>query len=162
MKEIAISPYNEKMVKPASYRFTLGNKIFMPYEVDEIDAVKTSPLGEEVPIGKEGYVIKPGEFILGQTAEAVSLSQNVCCILDARTSLVRIGLNCLQGSTFIEPGQEESHETLEISNISKSPIRIYAGMEIVKGIFMLLSHTSEKAYVDVGKYGKQSKPNKIV
>jgi deoxycytidine triphosphate deaminase len=104
----------------------------------------------------------PGDFLLGQIKEMLSISQNLACILDARTSLARIGLNVLQGSTFIQPGQGESYEALEISNISGNPIKIYSGMKIVKGIFILLKSKSTQNYSETGEYGKQSKVNAIL
>ncbi len=97
---------------------------------------------EKIIIGEQGFILEPGMFVLGQTAEQLSVSQKLACMLDARTTLARIGLNVLQGSTFIQPGQSQSHETLEINNISKNPIRIYAGMKIVKGIFFLLQENN--------------------
>ncbi|MFA6131596.1 MAG: dCTP deaminase [Patescibacteria group bacterium] len=159
--DIKIDPLDQSMIKGGSYTFTLNNVLFIPKQQDIIDAKDTKIELDKVEIGEAGFVINPGDFLLGQTKEKLSISQRLACILDARTSLARIGLNALQGSTFVEPGQAESHETLEISNIGKSPIKIYPGMKIVKGIFLLLNTEAEQNYSESGTYKKQSSADVI-
>jgi len=159
--DIKIDPLDQSMIKGGSYTFTLNNILFIPKQQDIIDTKDIKVELDRIEINEAGFVINPGEFLLGQTKEKLSISQRLTCILDARTTLARIGLNTLQGSTFVEPGQAESHETLEISNIGKSPIRIYPGMKIVKGIFLLLSTEAEQNYSETGTYKKQSNANVI-
>lgn len=159
--DIKIDPLDQSMIKGGSYTFTLNNILFIPKQQDVIDTKDIKVEIDKIEINEAGFVINPGDFLLGQTKEKLSISQRLACILDARTTLARIGLNTLQGSTFVEPGQAESHETLEISNIGKSPIRIYPGMKIVKGIFLLLSTEAEQNYSETGTYKKQSNANVI-
>jgi len=153
--EIQIQPFNPKMLKGGSYTFTLNNKIFIPKKQDLIDSRDINAELETQEIDENGYILNPGDFILAQTKETVSISTKLACILDARTSLARIGRNALQGSTFIEPGQSKSHEILEISNIGNSPIKIYPDMKIVKGIFVLLKTPAGQDYGKIGRYSKQ-------
>lgn len=152
--DIIIEPFDATSVKPGTYRFTLNDKLLVTKAVAEIDAKSGEVEYETIQIGPEGYVIQPGEFLLGQTRETLTISTKLACILDARSSLARIGLNVLQSSLFVEPGQAESHETLEISNIGKSPIRVYAGMQICRGYFVQLKTPAEHGYT--GKYRGQS------
>jgi len=159
--DINIDPLDQSMIKGGSYTFTLNNVLFVPKKQDLIDTKDTKVELDKIKIGEAGFVINPGDFLLGQTKEKLSISQRLACILDARTSLARIGLNALQGSTFVEPGQAESHETLEISNIGKSPIKIYPGMKIVKGIFLLLNTEAEQNYSETGTYKKQASADVI-
>ncbi len=154
--DIKIDPLDQSMIKGGSYTFTLNNILFIPKRQDLIDTNETKIELDKIEIGEDGFIINPGDFLLGQTKEKLSISQRLACILDSRTTLARIGLNALQGSTFVEPGQAESHETLEISNIGKSPIKIYSGMKIVKGIFLLLNTEAKQDYSEVGTYKKQS------
>lgn len=156
--DIVITPFQEENLKGASYTFTLSNKLFIPTTQGVVDAQDPKPTYDEIHIPEEGYILEPGVFLLSQTCEQLSISQKLACMLDARTTLARIGLNVLQGSTFIQPGQSESHETLEISNISKNPIRICAGMKVVKGIFFLLHSPSAQNYGKTGAYGGQKGP----
>lgn len=158
--DISIEPFDSNNLKPGSYTFTLGSKLYLPQADNVIDARNPSMVYKEIEIGPSGYVLAPGDFILGQTQERLSVSQRVACLLDARTTLTRVGLNVLQSSTFVEPGQSKSNETLEISNIGPSPITIFAGMKIVKAIFMLLVTRSDKNYSDFGTYRQQSSPSR--
>lgn len=160
--DIKIDPLNLGNIKAASYTFTLNNKLFIPQKQDLIDSANMNIGYRELEITKNGYIINPGDFLLGQTREKVSISQKIACIHDARTTLARIGLNVLQGSILIQPGQSESFETLEISNISQNPIKIYPGMNIVKGIFFLLNKPSQQNYSKTGKYKGQTKANAII
>ena len=153
--DIKIDPLDQTMIKGGSYTFTLNNVLFIPKKQKVIDTKDTKVELDKIEIGETGFIINPGDFLLGQTKEKLSISQRLACILDARTTLARIGLNALQGSTFVEPGQAESHETLEITNIGKSPIKIYPGMKIVKGIFLLLNTQAEQNYSETGTYKKQ-------
>lgn len=157
--DITINPLDETLIKPGSYTFTLGTTLFKPVTKGEIDTKTTEVEYQEINIDEKGYLLEPGEFILGQTFEKLSVSKKVGCILDNKTSLARIGVNMILGSTFIEPGQTDSHETLEITNLSQNPVRIYAGMKVVKGIFFLLSSEANISYAEVGTYARQSKPN---
>ncbi len=154
--DIVIEPFTQEHIKGGSYTFTLNEVLHIPKTSGIVDANNPEVDFEKIIIGEQGFILEPGMFVLGQTAEQLSVSQKLACMLDARTTLARIGLNVLQGSTFIQPGQSQSHETLEINNISKNPIRIYAGMKIVKGIFFLLHSPSEQNYGKNGAYAKQS------
>ncbi len=151
--EIIIDPFDPTGIRPGTYRFTLNDKILIPKWPDEIDARTEEMEYDTVLIDVNGYVLQPGDFILGQTRERLTLGKSLAFIFDARSSLARIGLNVLQGAMFVQPGQTDSHETLEISNISRSPIRIYAGMSIVKGYFARMETPSEHGYD--GKYKTQ-------
>ena len=160
--DIVIDPYNEEMIKPASYTFTLNNVFWLPKKVKLLDLKSDQVEYDEITVGDEGLVLKPGDFLLGQIAEKLSISKKLACFLETRTSLARVGLLPLQGATFVQPGQEASHETLEISNISKSPIKIYPGMRIVKAIFVKLAHEADQSYAENGTYAGQTEGKAIL
>jgi len=154
--DIGIDQYDESMLKGGSYTFSLNNILYIPKTYDCLDVNDLKVDFEKIEMNENGFIINPGDFLLGQIKEKLSISQKIVCKLDARTTLARIGLNVLQGSTFVEPGQADSHETLEINNIGKSPIRIYPNIKIAKGIFFLLHTPSEQNYSEQGSYKKQS------
>lgn len=153
--DITIDPFTVDRLKGGSYTFTLGAQLFIPKKVACVDTKALSGDYDVVNIGKEGFVVNPGDFFLGHIKEKLSISTRLACMFDARTTLARIGLNVLQGSTLVEPGQTESHETLEISNSSKNRIKIYPGMNIVKGIFFVLNTPAEQNYGEKGTYSRQ-------
>jgi len=51
--ELIITPYSDVKVKPASYTFTLDK------------AIKDLSTGEEISIPLEGFILKPGAFVIG-------------------------------------------------------------------------------------------------
>lgn len=153
--DITIEPFSSKRLKQITYHFSLNNKIVVPKKTALFDLKSPKNEYEEITIGDDGYVINPGDFLLGQIRERISLSNKITCQLDARSSLARIGLNVLQGSVFVNPGTKEDRITLEITNVGNSPIKIYPGLKIVKGVFMLLSHAAGEYE---SKYSKQDDP----
>ncbi len=153
--DITIEPFNKEHLNPASYTFSLANTLFTLKHDGEIDTRTSHLQYQKVFIPEEGFVLQPGQFVLGQIAEELSITQKLTCMWNGRTTLSRIGLQVLQGAVFTEPGQRNSHEVLEICNINHHPIRLYAGMKIVKGVFMLLHTPASRSYADIGDYASQ-------
>lgn len=151
--DIVIKPFTENGLKPASYTLSLGTVLLRPLQCDLVKPDDPFVEYEQITMGPGGYTVRSGEFLLGQVAEELSVSGNICCFLDARTSLARLGLNVLQGSTLVEPGQKGSFETLEIINIGPSPIHIYPGLNVVKAVFQTLRTATRSGYR--GKYAGQ-------
>jgi dCTP deaminase len=132
--KIGIDLFNEANIKDASYTFTLDSKI---HSIEEYQTLRANikPRYVESTIPDEGYLLEPGQFILGFTKEKLTLNGKYACLLSARGSCAQIGLNILLGSHFAEPDTDRK-QTLEISNVAKSPIILFRDMSIVKGIFM--------------------------
>lgn len=156
--QIQIDPFSEDRMKPGSYVLSLGNTFFKPQSRTEVDARHPQLDYAQERIPDEGFVLKPGEFVLGQTLERVSISQELAAAADVPTTLARIGLQTVLSSTYIEPGQRQSQETLEIKNLSQQPIRVFPGMKIIKIIFYELKTPASFSYGDVGDYAGQHDP----
>lgn len=144
--QIGIEPFDHTRLNPASYTLSLGSRLLIPRPSEIIDPEATSIVYDEVEISENGHTVRPGDFLLGSVAESISIFTSHAARLDARTSLVRLGLNVLQGSTHIEPGQHSSHETLEITNVGPSPVLLRVGMKIVKIVFELLETPASRVY----------------
>jgi len=86
-------------------------------------------------MGPDGYVLNPGDFLLGFTAEHLDLKGKFACFLGARGSCAQAGLSVLLSSDFAEP-DTDNPIILEIGNAGRCPIRINTGLRIVKGIFV--------------------------
>lgn len=157
--DITITPFREEMLKPGSYVFTLGDMIYRPKIKGVIDARDPKVDYEEIQIHPEtGYILHPGEFILAQTFEAVSVSKNLAASSDTRSTLARLGLEVILSSSYIEPGQTQSHETLEIAHHGPSPVQLFPFMPICKGIFYQLKSPAKYGYAERGSYAFQNKP----
>ena len=79
--------------------------------------------------GDEAFVLHPGEFVLGSTFEAVTLSDELAGRLEGKSSLGRLGLLTHSTAGFIDPGFT-GHITLELSNVANLPITLWPGMKI--------------------------------
>ena len=131
---LRIDPFAEGKLKDASYTFTLASKILELGDNQTLQ-VDVKPKYQESLISKDGYILRPGEFILGFTREKLTLNGNYVCLLSTRGSCAQMGLNVLLSSTLAEP-DTDNVQTLEIANTSKLPIILFCEMPIVKGIFM--------------------------
>ena len=99
-RHILIEPFAESNTHPASYAFTLGTNLLQPMGNDLIDfRTRLLPDYQEITMTKEGYVLEPGELILGQTLEKLTLSPGIAMVIEGRSSLARCGIEVVH-STF--------------------------------------------------------------
>lgn len=155
--EIVIDPLYEDSIYPSSYNFHLGRYILLPKPGQRIDPQDgNSPEYEKVDLNHDSYVIKPGEFLLAQTDEKITLPNHLGMFFDGRTTLARLGLTIHQTATFIFPGHTNSIITLELKNDGNHEIVLEKGLRIGKGIFFRSEVPVEIAYKDRGNYPEQN------
>jgi len=97
-------------------------------------AIKDLSTGEEISIPLEGFILKPGAFVIGKTVETINLRNKYILILGNRSSLAQQGIDVLQSSTIAEP-DTNGQLTLEINNNGPKTVYLMPGMGIAKGIF---------------------------
>jgi dCTP deaminase len=103
-------------------------------------------LTEEVTIGEgDPFAIHPGEFVLGRTLEQVRIPDDVVARIEGKSSLGRLGLIVHATAGFVDPGFEGTL-TLEITNLTRVPIKLYAGLLIAQLSFMALDRAAEHPY----------------
>jgi dCTP deaminase len=146
---IVIDPWDEALVQPASVDLRLGDsfRVFHNHRVTAID-LRDPPrnLTEEVVIGEgEPFAIHPGEFALGRTLETVAIPDDVVARIEGKSSLGRLGLIVHATAGFVDPGFRGSL-TLEITNLTRVPIKLYAGLAIAQLSFMALDAPAERPY----------------
>jgi dCTP deaminase len=91
-KELALEPFAEASLQPASYDFRVGNYAFV------------SSTREKVNVEDKGLiVIEPGDFAVIETLENVSVGPQVAAMLGLRSEYARQGLLILSGPQ-IDPG----------------------------------------------------------
>jgi dCTP deaminase len=154
---ITISPFEEKLLGSASYDLGLGSAIRVftaqkeAYPVtDDADFTHITKL---IEIGDEGYTMKPGETVLGVTKEKITLAQNIAGWLEGRSRFARIGLMVHISSPFMQPGID-SHQVLEIANLSPTPLTIFPNTKICQFVF---EYCEGKATYK-GKFAGQTTP----
>ncbi len=95
-------------------------------------------------------VIPPNSFALTHTTEYFRIPEDVLVICLGKSTYARCGL--IVNVTPLEPGWE-GHVTLEISNTTPLPARVYANEGIAQFLFFKGSTPCETSYSDrSGKY----------
>ena len=67
---------------------------------------------------RDGFVLHPGEFVLGSTLETVTLPDDLAARVEGKCSLGRLGLLTHATAGFVDPGFS-GHVTLELSATSR-------------------------------------------
>ncbi len=99
-------------------------------------------------------IIPPNSFALGRSVEYFRVPRNVMTICVGKSTYARCGI--ITNVTPFEP-EWEGHVTLEISNTSPLPAKIYADEGISQVLFFESDETCEVSYADKkGKYQKQT------
>jgi dCTP deaminase len=146
---IVVDPWDPAMVQPASVDLRLGDsfRVFHNHRATAID-LRDPPtnLTEEVVIGPdEPFVIHPGEFCLGRTHEWVELPDDIVARIEGKSSLGRLGLIVHATAGFCDPGWRGTL-TLELNNLTRVPIKLYAGLPIAQLSFMSLDAPARRPY----------------
>ena len=99
-------------------------------------------------------VIPPNSFVLSRTVEYFRIPKDVLVICLGKSTYARCGL--IVNVTPLEPGWE-GHVTLEISNTTPLPARVYANEGVAQFLFFKGSSGCETSYADrSGKYMGQT------
>jgi dCTP deaminase len=146
---IRIEPWDAGLVQPASVDLLLGRsfRVFHNHRTAAID-LRDPPqnLTELITIDDEdAFVIHPGEFVLGVTREWVSLPDDVVARIEGKSSIGRLGLIVHATAGFVDPGFAGTL-TLEITNLTRVPIKLWPGLPIAQLSFMALDQAAERPY----------------
>ncbi len=79
------------------------------------------------------FMLHPGQLILGVTFEYISLPFDVFCTIMSRSSWGRLGL-AVATAAAVQPGYKGCL-TLELVNLSESPVALYPGLAVGQLIF---------------------------
>jgi dCTP deaminase len=146
---IRIDPFDDSMVQPASIDLKLGPsfRVFHNFRVESIDlADPPQGLTEHVEVADdEPFVVHPGEFVLGRTAEYIEMPDDLVSRVEGKSSLGRLGLIVHATAGFVDPGFKGTL-TLEITNLTRVPIKLWAGKPIAQLSFMALDRPAERPY----------------
>jgi dCTP deaminase len=146
---LRIEPWDPGLVQPASVDLLLGGsfRVFHNHRTAAID-LRDPPtnLTELIEISDdEAFVIHPGEFVLGVTREWVSLPDDIVARIEGKSSIGRLGLIVHATAGFVDPGFAGTL-TLEITNLTRVPIKLWPGLPIAQLSFMGLDQAAERPY----------------
>ncbi len=106
-----------------------------------------------VDLKGETCVIPPNSFALARTVEYFRIPRNVLVLCVGKSTYARCGI--IVNVTPLEP-EWEGHVTLEFSNTTPLPARIYAGEGVAQFVFFEADEDCSVSYKDRGgKYQGQ-------
>ena len=146
---IGIDPLDESCIQPSSVDLRLDRlfRVFLNHTAPVIDVKKDlSELTELIEIDDDdAFILHPGEFVLGSTAEAVTLPDDLVARIEGKSSLGRLGLLIHSTAGFIDAGFS-GHITLELSNVASLPITLYPGMKVGQVSFLRMTTPADVPY----------------
>ena len=92
-----------------------------------------------------GYILKPGAFIIGKTAETVGLGNGLSGRVEGRSRLARLGVGVHITAPKIDPGFN-NQITLELFHLGTTDIKISSGMTICTLLIERLGHPAGEGY----------------
>ena len=106
-----------------------------------------------VDIRADVCIIPPNSFALASTIEYFRIPREILTICLGKSTYARCGI--IVNVTPFEP-EWEGHVTIEISNTTPLPAKIYANEGIAQVLFLQSDEMCERSYADKkGKYLKQ-------
>ena len=98
-------------------------------------------------------LIPPNSFVLSRSVEYFRIPRNVLTVCLGKSTYARCGL--IVNVTPFEP-EWEGYVTLEVSNTTPLPAKVYANEGLAQVLFFEADETCEQSYADKkGKYQKQ-------
>lgn len=158
-----IKPFVSKQVRKGKISFGLSSygydarvsnefKIFTNVHSTVVDPKNFSQ--ESFVTKKEDVcIIPPNSFVLASTVEYFKIPRDVLVICLGKSTYARCGI--IVNVTPLEP-EWEGHVTLEFSNTTPLPAKIYANEGACQFVFLKGDQSPEVSYADrKGKYMKQ-------
>jgi dCTP deaminase len=158
-----IEPFEERQVREGVVSFGLSSygydirvanefKVFTNINSTVIDPKHFDPRSF-VDITAEVCIVPPNSFALARTVEYFRIPRDVLTVCLGKSTYARCGI--IVNVTPFEP-EWEGTATLEISNTTPLPARIYANEGIAQVLFFQSDEACEISYGDKqGKYLKQ-------
>ncbi|HYE98380.1 MAG TPA: dCTP deaminase [Planctomycetota bacterium] len=158
-----IEPFEEKQVRQGVISYGLSSygydvrvadewKLFTDLYTTVVDPKNFNPKSF-VDIKADHIVIPPNSFALARTVEYFRIPRNVITVCLGKSTYARCGI--IVNVTPFEP-EWEGTATLEVSNTTPLPAKIYANEGIAQVLFFESDEICQTSYGDKkGKYLKQ-------
>ena len=159
-----ISPFEEKQISKGKISYGLSSygydarvsnefKIFTNVNSEIVDPKNFKP-SNFITKNVLECVIPPNSFVLASTVEYFKIPKDVLVICLGKSTYARCGI--IVNVTPLEPGWE-GHVTLEFSNTTPLPAKIYANEGVAQFVFLKGNEEPEISYSDrKGKYMGQT------
>lgn len=159
-----IEPFTERQISKGKISYGLSSygydlrvghefKIFTNVKSSVVDP-KNFDQGSFLDFSGDICVIPPNSFALAASMEYIRVPRDVLCVCVGKSTYARCGI--ITNVTPLEPGWE-GNVTLEISNTTTLPAKVYAGEGLVQVLFFQSDEACETTYGDRGgKYQGQT------
>ncbi len=131
-KRIIVEPFDLTTVGPASIDLKLDKELRVFKQdksaVEMKEGVDYKEVTDLIDISK-GYLLKPGELVMGITKEKITLPEDICGWLQSRSRFARFGLMSHITAPFICPGVS-NRQVLEIFNAGPRTLKLIPGVKI--------------------------------
>ena len=164
IEEGMISPFEDKQVREGKISYGLSSygydarvseefKIFTNVNSEIVDPKNFKSTNFVTKNGTE-CIIPPNSFALARTVEKFKIPKDILVICLGKSTYARCGI--IVNVTPLEPGWE-GYVTLEFSNTTPLPAKVYANEGVAQFIFLKGKETPEVTYADrKGKYMGQT------
>ncbi len=158
-----ISPFEDKQIRVGKISYGVSSygydarvsdefKIFTNVNSEIVDPKNFNPTNFVTKNSLE-CIIPPNSFVLARTVEYFKIPKDVLVICLGKSTYARCGI--IVNVTPLEPGWE-GHVTLEFSNTTPLPAKIYANEGVAQFVFLKGNEPPEVTYADRnGKYQGQ-------
>jgi dCTP deaminase len=155
---LTVDPYDRRLLQPASLDLRLGGE-FLSFRVPTVGYIdpavdQTSVLYERQKV-EDHFFLHPGQLVIATTREHLEFPLNIVGRLEGKSSLGRLGILVHSTAGFFDPGFR-GQATLELTNISPAPVKLYVGMPVAQMSFTELDTVATQGYS--GKYQGQTGP----
>lgn len=131
-------------VSPTGQQATVDPKAFTDDSFVTVDTKNT---------GRDHVIIPPNSFALAETVESFDIPRDVLAICLGKSTYARCGI--IVNVTPLEP-EWRGKVTIEISNTTPLPAKIYANEGIAQMVFLKADRVCSVSYADKqGKYQNQ-------
>ncbi len=164
LEERMIEPFNEGLIGEGVVSYGLSSygydirvsdefKIFTNINAEVVDPKDFSE-NNVVDFKGDVCIVPPNSFALARTVEYFRMPPDTLAICLGKSTYARCGI--IVNVTPFEPGFE-GHITIEISNTTPLPAKIYANEGIAQVLFLQGDEPCETTYADrKGKYQAQT------
>lgn len=135
-----VDPADPDLINPASLDVRVGRRAIVELSFGR---------WREVDVPESGLVVRPGDFLLVETLERVTVPLGLAVELKLKSSVARLGWDHSL-AFWVDPGWS-GVLTMEVRNVTRShALRLAAGMRFGQMIFHELDRAPDRPYA--GRY----------
>jgi dCTP deaminase len=157
LRDKMIEPFEDHLVREGVISYGLSSKgydirvadefkIFTNINTTVVDPKRFDPRSF-VDVQGEACIIPPNSFALGRSLEYFRIPRNMLGLCIGKSTYARCGI--VVNMTPLE-AEWEGHLTIEISNTTPLPAKIYSNEGIAQVIFLQSEQVCEVSYADRG------------